>query len=284
MVSSIFSRASVVRFSWAASRVAAVSLVAAVLLGSIPSESFAAGVKPARVDSGPCGTAIAAAERAWRLPAGLLPAIARVESGRLDPGTGMVHPWPWTINAEGTGHFFDSKEEAIAAVSALQARGVRSIDVGCMQVNLMHHPLAFATLDEAFEPEANPNYAGNIQNALSRQFGSWPAAAAAYHSQTPELASDYQRMVMAAWGHPELATLAPSWPSPPIPELPPAIRALMPQRDALRAFLPQEAALRSFGRTEHVAALTWPGASGRRQPARRLALASIRSDRWPGAR
>ncbi len=166
----------------------------------------------------------------------------------------------------------------MAAVSALQARGVRSIDVGCMQVNLMHHPLAFATLDEAFDPDANAHYAGNFLNALDRQLGSWPAAAAAYHSQTPEVAADYQRLVMVAWGHPELATLAPSWPVPPRIELPPAMRALMPQEDALRAFLPQQAALRAFGRTERAPALALAGPT-RRPAARRLAVAALRTER-----
>src|SRR5690242_7431953 len=86
---------------------------------------------PAPSPGGLCRTAIAAAERSWRLPAGLLPAIGRVESGRPDPQTGRVQSWPWTINAEGVGRFFETKEQAIAAVQALQARGVRSIDVGC---------------------------------------------------------------------------------------------------------------------------------------------------------
>src|SRR5579884_4260905 len=106
-----------------------------------------------------CSRAIALAERGAGLPAGLLPAIGRVESGRPDPLTGGVQPWPWTINAEGVGHFFDTKADAIAAVQALQAQGIRSIDVGCMQINLMHHPDAFATLDEAFDPLANARYA-----------------------------------------------------------------------------------------------------------------------------
>ncbi|MFC7540648.1 hypothetical protein ACFQU2_15870 [Siccirubricoccus deserti] len=48
-----------------------------------------------------CRRAIAMAEREYRLPAGLLPAIARVESVRPDPVTGAPTPWPWTINAEG---------------------------------------------------------------------------------------------------------------------------------------------------------------------------------------
>ncbi len=245
----------------------------------------ARAAQPARVAAAtPCGPAIAAAERSWRLPAGLLPAIARVESGRLDPQTGVVQAWPWTINAEGTGHFFDSKDEAIAAVSALQARGVRSIDVGCMQVNLLHHPLAFTTLDDAFDPQANAHYAGNFLNALNRQTGSWPAAAAAYHSQTVEIAADYQRLVMSAWGHPELATLARSGSEPPRIELPAAIRAVLPQQDALRAFMPQQAALRSFGRTERVANLSLTAQAGRRSQLRRLSLASLRPERLSSAR
>ena len=89
------------------------------------------------------------------MPDRLMQAIGLVESGRRDPKAAGVRPWPWTINAENVGSFYDTKEQAIAAVQALQARGVRSIDVGCMQVNLMHHADAFASLEEAFDPRAN---------------------------------------------------------------------------------------------------------------------------------
>lgn len=152
-----------------------------------------------------CLTSILDAERGLRLPPGLLPAIARVESGRPDPATGRVQPWPWTINAEGVGHFFATKDEAIAAVEALQARGVRSIDVGCMQVNLLHHPTAFSSLDAAFDPAANAAYAGRFLAGLYGQAASWPIAAGYYHSQTPDLADGYRRLVMLAWGRPDLA-------------------------------------------------------------------------------
>lgn len=96
-----------------------------------------------------CETAVTTAEYVGRLPPRMLGAIPRVESGRPYPATGRLAPWRWTINAEGIGAFFTSKADAIAAVQRLQARGVRSIDVGCMQVNLMFHPQAFASLDEA---------------------------------------------------------------------------------------------------------------------------------------
>src|SRR5258708_11945548 len=84
-----------------------------------------------------CLPAIQAVEREQRLPVRLLQTIATVESGLPDPATGRVAPWPWTINVQGTGHFFASKEEAIGAVQRLTASGIRSIDVGCMHINLM---------------------------------------------------------------------------------------------------------------------------------------------------
>jgi len=110
-----------------------------------------------------------------------------------------VRPWPWTINAEGEGHFFQTQQEAIAAVKALQAQGVRSIDVGCLQVNLMYHPNAFASLEAAFDPLGNATYAAHFLNALYAGSKDWPAAVAAYHSETPVLGDAYRVLVMARW-------------------------------------------------------------------------------------
>jgi len=147
---------------------------------------------------GLCRPGIAMAERGSGIPPHLLAAIGRVESGRRDVLTGNFNPWPWTVNAEGQGYFYDSKAEAVAAVRAMQARGVRSIDVGCMQVNLMHHPDAFASLDVAFDPSANTAYAARFLKELYAQSGDWAKATAAYHSATPDIGAEYQRRVLAA--------------------------------------------------------------------------------------
>lgn len=144
-----------------------------------------------------CQSAIAATPSAARLPANLLTAIGRVESGRLDPRDGNLKAWPWSINAEGRGYVFNTKAEAIAAVMALRARNVSSVDVGCMQVNLMYHPAAFASLEEAFDPAANVRYAAKFLGQLFAESGDWNTAAAHYHSKTPDLALAYQRKVMA---------------------------------------------------------------------------------------
>jgi hypothetical protein len=87
----------------------------------------------------------------------------------------------------------------VAAVRDLQAHGVRSIDVGCMQVNLFYHPDAFASLNEAFDPFANAAYAARFLVELHERTGSWDTATAWYHSATPDLGEDYRRKVMAAW-------------------------------------------------------------------------------------
>ncbi len=182
----------------------AVSLLAIPLLIVPPANEASArpNTPSAQSPSSPadlCRPAIAAAERAHAIPHALLLAIGRVESGRRDPETGTFGPWPWTINAEGTGQFFPTKEAAIAAVRALQARGVRSIDVGCMQVNLHHHPHAFSSLEEAFDPWRNADYAARFLVDLRERTQSWTQAAAHYHSHTPEFAEAYKRRVLAAW-------------------------------------------------------------------------------------
>jgi hypothetical protein len=145
-----------------------------------------------------CRQAIQQADMGSGLPPYLLAGIARVEAGRPDPVTGRIHPWPWTINAEGQGRFFDSKAEAIAFARQLQARGVQSMDVGCLQVNLMHHPDAFSSLDEAFDPAANARYAVKFLKQLRDKTGSWEAASAWYHSATPEIGNPYREKVVTA--------------------------------------------------------------------------------------
>ena len=200
-------------------------LAAQLLLSLLP---WAARARPAPAASIPapsalCRTAILQAERLSRVPERLLDAIAVVESGRRDPVSGAVYPWPWTINVEGAGHFYDTKAEAIAAVQGFQARGIRSMDVGCMQVNLMYHPDAFASLDQAFDPVANAAYAARFLQQLYNQTNAWPLAAAAYHSFTPDVGADYARKVLAAWGVPQLpvssqvVTNTAAAPLPPVP-------------------------------------------------------------------
>jgi soluble lytic murein transglycosylase-like protein len=67
------------------------------------------------------------------------------------------------------------------------ARGARSYDVGCFQINYRWHGQHFASLDQMFDPDANAAYAARFLSELYAEFGDWSRAAGAYHSRTPVL-------------------------------------------------------------------------------------------------
>jgi soluble lytic murein transglycosylase-like protein len=146
-----------------------------------------------------CDAAGRAAEQGAALPANLLLAIGRVESGRIDAATGGLAPWPWTVNVDGAGHYFQSEPEAAAFVRLAESAGARDIDVGCFQISLAFHPAAFSSLDAAFDPLTNANVAAQFLDQLKMQAGSWNLAIADYHSGEPALGLPYQRRVLAAW-------------------------------------------------------------------------------------
>ncbi|WP_338665299.1 murein transglycosylase [Pararoseomonas sp. SCSIO 73927] len=169
-------------------------------------------------DRAACMAAIARVEPGSGITPGLLAAIARVESGRADPsgpGGPPLWPWPWAYNAAGEGRFAESRAAAIAEVAALRARGVQSVDVGCMQVNLLHHPAAFASLADAFDPLTNVRYAAAFLLRLRAETGGWEAAVARYHSGDPERGAAYgQRVALAQLGRPWDGAAPASAPAP----------------------------------------------------------------------
>jgi hypothetical protein len=148
-----------------------------------------------QITAGRCHAAAKAAELRLGLPPGILVAIGRVESGRPDLRTHRPEPWPWTVQALGKGQFFETKAEAITWVKQAEARGLTSIDVGCLQVNLLYHPSAFANLDEAFDPDRNADYAGRFLRRLYAETGDWRQATGLYHSRTATIALRYQGRV-----------------------------------------------------------------------------------------
>ncbi len=158
-----------------------------------------------------CTAAIGKAEQRWAVPPGLLLTMGKVESGR-PIARGGLQPWPWTIDADGQGYFFASKAAAIAWAEQAAGRGVRLMDVGCMQVNLQMHPDAFASLDAAFDPAANAEYAAHFLRWLrDGNDGNWFIAVGFYHSQTPFLAASYRADVadVAAGRAPSAGAMVP---------------------------------------------------------------------------
>ena len=147
--------------------------------------------------AGVCYDAIRQVERQYGMPYQLLDAVSVTESGRYL--NGKTEGWPWTLNVEGAGHYYDSKQQAIAAVQKFRKQGKKSIDIGCMQINLKHHPKAFSSLEEGFDPIANVRYSAQFLQELKARHKTWARAIAHYHSATPERQRIYKKRILTAW-------------------------------------------------------------------------------------
>ncbi|MEO0387368.1 MAG: lytic transglycosylase domain-containing protein [Pseudomonadota bacterium] len=138
-----------------------------------------------------CEAAGAYAARAHGVPETVMRAIALTETGRIMDGHNR--PWPWTVNMEGTGKWFATRDEALAYVKAHHAKGARSFDVGCFQINFRWHGSAFASIEQMFDPRENALYASRFLRSLFAESQSWITSAGAYHSRTPKFATRYSK-------------------------------------------------------------------------------------------
>jgi soluble lytic murein transglycosylase-like protein len=133
-----------------------------------------------------CLDAARRASEASGVPLRVLLAIALVETGRAG------RPWPWTVNLGGDGQWLDSAAEAEALAADAVATGRTNVDLGCFQLNLRWHGEAFASLADMLDPGQNAAYAADFLARHYGETGDWAAAAAAYHSATPEHADRYR--------------------------------------------------------------------------------------------
>ena len=143
-----------------------------------------------------CLLSAARMEEKYNIKNHLLETILSVESGIYNHNTNRFEAWPWSVNVNGKGYRYDSKEEAIAAVENFQAQGYKSIDVGCMQISLKFHGDSFASLQDAFDPDKNVEYAAQFLTKLYEKKGDWQKAAMAYHSKVLSHASSYKNRLL----------------------------------------------------------------------------------------
>jgi len=174
-----------------------IPLFVAVVACFSPLHAF--GAKSPISNNNLCHTHAKAQELIGNIPTDLLTTISLAETGRWDPKKREMFAWPWTVTWGGKGRYFPTKQDAISAVTELQYSGVKNIDVGCMQINLMYHPEAFKDLNEAFDPTSNINYARRFLGGLYNSTGSWIQAAANYHSTNPLLNLNYQTKILKIW-------------------------------------------------------------------------------------
>jgi hypothetical protein len=173
-----------------------IAMIAMIALLATSNEAVALSDAERRT-AGLCEAATRKTEVAERLPRGLLGAISLKETGRWDAAAKRSAPWPWTVTSGGPGVHHETKAKALAAVKDFQARGVKNIDVGCMQVNLRYHPHAFDNLQAALDPVTNTNYAGAHLRQLREDHRSWNRAVERYHSSDPERGKAYRTAVVS---------------------------------------------------------------------------------------
>ena len=158
-------------------------------------------------DSELCSLAAAQMEEKYNIKPHLLQTISSVETGRWDYKTEKFVSWPWTINANGKGKHFKTKEAAVAEVKRLQEKGITSIDVGCMQISLKYHSDAFENIEAAFDPETNVEYSAKFLKKLYKKRNDWQKAAMAYHSKIPSLGLKYKKKLINRFEKIKLAFL-----------------------------------------------------------------------------
>lgn len=146
-----------------------------------------------------CAQAIDRVETGRKMPGELMTAISHVESGRWDAREEALYAWPWTVTNGPDGQYFPSKADAIAHVRKLQAKGIRNIDVGCMQINLRYHPDAFEDLESALDPETNAAYSAKLLSKLFEAHKSWGEAIKHYHSANAKFNRPYHDKVVRQW-------------------------------------------------------------------------------------
>ena len=160
-------------------------VIALIFLSVAPSNSLARQ-DPASM----CDEAARFASNRIGVPLEVLRALTRTETGRSK--NGQFSPWPWTVNMEGQGRWFDSRDQAKSFTFAGFKSGARSFDVGCFQINYKWHGQAFESLEDMFDPRKNAVYAAQFLKSLFDETDNWSDAAAAYHSRTPEFANKYK--------------------------------------------------------------------------------------------
>ena len=150
-----------------------------------------------------CETVAVEAEDAFNLPNGILTSIARVESGRKTD-TGVYRAWPWTINDNGKGLFFDTRESAVDYIIKQKEFGNTHIDIGCMQISVKWHSHAFSSPESMLDPYTNIAYAAVFLEELYQTHGDWELAIKYYHSADTKKNIPYLQKVNAVWkGQPQ---------------------------------------------------------------------------------
>jgi len=145
-------------------------LFAAILLLFSAAPALAAAPAPG------CAAAAREAERQFRIPRGLLNAVATVES-RMG---GIANPY--ALNIAGQPLYPATASGALGAIQQAVAVGQTGVAIGCMQIRYDFHRQHFRGPSEMLEARANVRYAARFLRELHDWLGSWDKALSYYNT------------------------------------------------------------------------------------------------------
>jgi soluble lytic murein transglycosylase-like protein len=134
------------------------------------------------------------------IPPALFYAIALTESGYGVPTSGVLRPWPWTLNIRGKGRYYPSHRAAADALATTVHSGETAVDVGLMQIHWHYHHGALGGIRRALDPYHNLRVGAGILAQCYQQRADWWSAAGCYHApNNATLARRYQARVQRHW-------------------------------------------------------------------------------------
>ncbi len=122
----------------------------------------------------------------YDIPPGVLYSVALQES-RMRLRSRQTRPWPWTLNVAGVPRRYPTRIAAYKGLTFYLERGIRSIDVGLMQVNWRYHQDKLGTPWQALDPYHNVRTGAKILATEYRETQDWFKAIGRYHSPGPSV-------------------------------------------------------------------------------------------------
>lgn len=120
------------------------------------------------------------------VPYMLLYAVAIAESN--NPEDPSFKPWPWTLNVNGHGMYFDTKKDAVVALTRELAKGTRNIDICAGQINYRYNHHLIPDINKALDLKPCLTAATEVLNRELRHCkmilrkSNWWCAVERYHS------------------------------------------------------------------------------------------------------
>jgi hypothetical protein len=116
-----------------------------------------------------------------QIPGAILYAVALAESGMVLK-SGKFRAWPWTLNVAGKPKRYKTRKEAWKAIRYFMKQGIRSIDIGLLQVNWHWNGNKLGNTWTALDPVFNAKTGAKILQQAFAIKRNWPEAIGHYHS------------------------------------------------------------------------------------------------------